>query len=362
LGSISGLPSGTYQQIRVVLLSNGPAAGQAAPAPNQCLGTGFNCVVEANGIHMIQSTSEAETGIAILPGQMPGGTINLAADLAANLDIDFNVCPSLVAQANGQFHLTPTLRASELFSATNGISGRGVDSSKPPKPIPNAIVMLEQPDSSGIDRETFSGLAGSDGTFIFCPLPAGNFDVVIASQTISGVTTTTFNPTVVFNVPSGASVGDIPLVPESPPVGASSLPGAIAGQITSAGLSGAAVSADVTLLPLLQATPIGGSPRQVTIPVFGSAGQPPTLATQSGSGCPAGTDCATFSLLVPASNLQVGTFTSSGAVFSPPLGGSALYTLEADGLACAPSTLTSSQLQVAGGTTTTVNPSFTGCH
>ena len=45
LGSASGIPTGQYQQIRVHLLSNTVGAGGAIPTPNNCDGSGFNCVV-----------------------------------------------------------------------------------------------------------------------------------------------------------------------------------------------------------------------------------------------------------------------------------------------------------------------------
>src|SRR5712691_1401605 len=45
LGSTTGLPPGDYQQIRLHLLSNAPAVGEAKPSPNNCADTGgFNCV------------------------------------------------------------------------------------------------------------------------------------------------------------------------------------------------------------------------------------------------------------------------------------------------------------------------------
>src|SRR5713101_8995706 len=44
LGSAS-LPAGSYQQIRLLLVSNTTAAGAATPSSNACAGNGFNCVV-----------------------------------------------------------------------------------------------------------------------------------------------------------------------------------------------------------------------------------------------------------------------------------------------------------------------------
>jgi len=47
LGSAS-LPVGNYQQIRLLLLSNTPAAGVAVPLSNKCAGNGYNCVILAD--------------------------------------------------------------------------------------------------------------------------------------------------------------------------------------------------------------------------------------------------------------------------------------------------------------------------
>ena len=52
LGSAS-LPSGDYQQIRLILLAN--AATSMAPSANACasLGNVFNCVKDSNGLHAL---------------------------------------------------------------------------------------------------------------------------------------------------------------------------------------------------------------------------------------------------------------------------------------------------------------------
>src|SRR5260370_36763060 len=71
LGSAS-LPVGNLQQIRLLLLSNTPAAGAAVPSPNACAGNGFNCVVVVNGgtstIHGLVLGSQSGTGPTIPPG------------------------------------------------------------------------------------------------------------------------------------------------------------------------------------------------------------------------------------------------------------------------------------------------------
>ncbi len=142
LGATTGLPPGDYQQIRLHLLSNTPAAGEATPLPNNCAGTGgFNCVELMNGTRrVLQLSSEAQTGIKIPPGQIAGGAIRLRSAQAADLNIDFNACASIVQQGNGAFRLKPTLHAGEVALTTQAISGLVVDSTTS-QPLPNATVI-----------------------------------------------------------------------------------------------------------------------------------------------------------------------------------------------------------------------------
>ena len=150
LGSTTGLPPGAYQQIRLHLLSNTPAEGEATPSPNACAGTGgFNCVELTNGSRqLLRLSSEAQTGIKIPPGQIAGGAITLTAGQAADINIDFDACRSIVLQGNGAFRLKPTLHAGQVTLTTQAISGQVIDANTR-QPIANAtiIVMAEQPDA-----------------------------------------------------------------------------------------------------------------------------------------------------------------------------------------------------------------------
>ena len=372
LGSTHGLPPGKYQQIRVYLLDNSAASG---PSANACgNGNGFNCVVPVGGSPRILAlSSEAQTGIKIPPGQIAGGGITIRAGQSADFDIDFDSSASIVHQGNGVFRLKPTLRASAVALNNNSLSGTVVDSVSN-NPFEEAVVLLEQPDSSGIDRVVNGGLTGADGTFIFCPVPNpdGNatYDIVIAAQTISSqLVTTTYNATIAFRVPVGTALNSPPitLVPESTsPTG---FPGAtITGQVTTAGAG--AVVGDVTLSALQQATPTGGSPLLVTLPVLGALAQPPTIMTTDtpapGPACPASTDCFNYALVVPASNPQVGTFSGGSITFSAPLAGTVTYSLNAIAPSCTgvtPASGTIDAIAVTPGATAAVNTplAFTGC-
>ena len=365
LGSTSGLPPGNYQQIRLYLLDNGAATG---PSPNDCgAGNGYNCVVLTGGsAQELQLSSEAQTGLKIPPGQMSGGGLTITAGQSADLVIDFDACSSILQEGNGKFRLKPTLRAGEMEVTNNSISGNVVDGTNQ-SPIAGASVLLEQPDPSGIDRVVRAGVTGSGGSFIFCPLPSGTYDVVVAAEATTGVITTTYNATIAFSVPLGTALNNFPLVPETAS-GTGSMPATITGQITSVG-SGGATGADITLSALQQATPTGGSPVQVTIPIFGVISQPPTITTTtnpSGTACPAGTDCFNYSLQVPASNPQVGTFTSGSITYGAPATGTVTYSINGttpDCTASAPSPATISSVTVTPGATTSVGTAlaFSGC-
>ena len=367
LGSTTGLPPGKYQQIRLILLAN-DATG-ATPSPNACGSGGFNCVVPNGGSpQTLNLSSEAQTGLKIPPGQIAGGGINLMAGQSADISIDFDACRSILRQGNGRYRLKPTLHAGEVALNQNSLSGRVVDNTTK-NPIPGAVVSLEQV-VNNVDRVQQSAMSASDGTFFFCPLPPGNYDVVVTAM----AGTTTYNATVTLGVPLGTNLGDIALLPEGT---GTTTPGTINGLVTSTTTANLATSTDVTLFALQQATPPGGSAVTVTIPLFAGSTSFP-LATDVVAVCPAATtatDCANYTLLVPGSNPRAGTFNSAGTSYSTP-SGNAAYNIEADatksdGTAdCSPSTVTittdnatpGNPLAVGpGGTVTAATIALTGC-
>lgn len=369
LGSTTGLPPGKYQQFRLYLLGNSPASGTPVPSTNACGSGGYNCVVPSGGApQILQLSSEAQTGIKIPSSQITNGGLTILAGQSADLSIDFNSCASIVHEGNGKYRLKPVLHAGEVAVNNNSISGKVVDSSSS-NPVSGAIVLLEQPDSNNIDRVMAANLSAADGTFIFCPLPnpGGNatYDVVVAASIQGSTTVTTYNATIAFKVPVGTALGDITVVPEASP----SQPATLSVQVTSVGDAGATV-ADVTLSALQQATPTGGPAIQVTIPVFAASSQPPVVTTtpspSSGPACPSGTDCYNYSLLVPASNPQVGTFSGGSVTYTAPAAGAVNFSLEGAASACTGVTPTGGMINsiaVTPGNTTSVSTAlvFSGC-
>ncbi len=332
LGSAS-LPAGSYQQIRLLLVSNTTAAS-AGPSTNACAGNGFNCVVlEDSTIHELQLNSQDNTGLKIPPGQIVGGPLQVTAGQSVDLNIDFNACASIVAEGNGQFRLKPTLTAGQVSANNTGISGKVVDSVTN-APIAGSVqVALEQPDSSGVDRIVMQTVADSNGNFNFCPLPTGTFDIVMVGI---GPANVPYNATTVLNVPNGTNLGAIPLIAE---IGATA-PAVFQGFVTATNGS-AAGTIDVSL-SALQTVPTGATttlqitiplqtiPATTTLPEVDSTGLVSVSTnTTCPTGAPANSNCAGYTLVVPASNPSVGIFSSSGFTYSTPATGDVLFTVAA---------------------------------
>ena len=383
LGSAS-LPVGNLQQIRLVLLSNNPAAGAAVPSPNACAGHGFNCVVvEDNGVstmHELVLSSQDNTGLKIPPGQIMGGPIQVTAGQSVDLNIDFNACASIVQEGNGTFRLKPTLTAGVVSANTSGIGGQVVDSVTK-KPIPgNVIVALEQPDKTGVDRIVMQATVDAQGNFRFCPLPTGTFDIVVVAL---GAANLPYNATAVVNVPNGTNLNVIPLVAEAGATGPAILQGFVTAKTATAG-----ATVDVSLAALQSISVSSGVTRQLTIPLQNTQATAATPAVTSTGlisitdskscpmGSPTGANCAQYTLVVPASNPSVGVFAAGGFAFSAPASGDVLFSVDANASMpmsvgktdCTPSEIVTSKdannlpLKVTPAMTTDVaRTDFTGC-
>lgn len=375
LGSKSGLPAGDYQQIRIFLLDNSSSSG---PATNNCgSGNGWNCVVDGSGQHELQLSSEAQTGLKIPSGQIAGGKFTIAAGQSADLDIDFNACASIVREGNGTFRLKPVLHAGEAAVNNNTIGGTVVDSASG-NGIAGATVLFEQPSTvtgitDPVDQIVYATTTDSNGNFFLCPVQGTpgttTYDVVIAAQT----TGATYNPDIVFSVPVGTALGNLKMVSE----GVVSL-GGLTGQITSHDTG--AIAEDVTLQTFTRATPTGGTETEVTIPAISTnstlaVSQPQNFMTQAMANvvvppvaCPASTDCYNYSITLPASAAQVGTF--SGGSANLPAPGAPVNTINYDllGIASGCTASTPSPAFVPAQTVTPTAPTavstvlaFTGC-
>jgi hypothetical protein len=364
LGS-NGINPGSYQQIRILLASN-----SASVSNNHC-GPSANCVMltsdPLNTPQPLRLSSESQTGIKIPSGQIAGGKFTVASGDNKDLDLDFNACRSIVTQGNGMYRLKPVLHAGEvgLQSASSSISGTVIDSATM-QPIAGGttVVAVEQPDATGVDRVVMETVADSNGGFSFCPLASGTYDVVIAAVNGAGIA---YAATVITGVQPGNTLGNVPLTPAS-------MPASISGGITTS-TGSAATSADLSL-SALQSIMVNSSNRLVTIPLAAQSMSTASLTTQAGAGCPANTDCANYTLSVPASNPSVGAFMMGNQSPAVPALPPVPYTIDAIAfvpgsggqLDCIPSemqtnhTSTNGPLNVSPGMpATAATLTFTGC-
>lgn len=364
LGATTALQPGSYQQIRIVLASN------ATIVTNNVCGSSANCVMLSSAPNAAQPlllSSESKTGIKIPSGQIAGGQFLIAAGETKDLDIDFNACESIVAEGNGQFRLKPVLHAGEVTLTSTSINGSVVDS------VTNqqisggtTVVALEQKDSSGVDRVIMETVTDGSGAFSFCPVAAGTYDVVV--EAVSG-TQVAYAATVITGVQPGDALGMVPVTAQT---GTSTAPASITGLVTTS-TGSAATAGDISLSAL---QPINSS-EMVTIPLAGQSATSASLTTSAGSTCPGKTDCASYTLSVPALNPSVGVFvTSASQKPAAPAAGPVSYTIDAfafttDGTStpdCSPSeektgsTTTNTLLTVTSGmSSTAATLAFSSC-
>ncbi len=375
LGSKVELQAGNYQQIRIMLA---PDSQGASIANNQC-GNYANCVVTSDGTaHDLALSSEAQTGLKIPSGQIANGQFTVGAGQTEDLDIDFNTCSSIIQEGNGTYRLKPVLHAGEMSTTSTSINGTVV-SSLGGKPITSGpvVVAAEQKDASGIDRIIMSTLTDSNGNFVFCPLPAGTYDIVavgpatLANGTVPGVA---YSAGVVLSVQPGQTTGNIALVPNTQ----ESL---LDGQVTTqnGATPSAGTAADLQLAALQQLPGNGPIITVPQLPMTGVTGASPaynpegTYVTAAGGNCAANVDCVNYALYVPSVWPNVGTYQTSGVQFAQSTTMPVNYTVDAEAeipgsggaLDCsspdmqANTTTSGGPLTAASGNAATI--AFTGC-
>lgn len=253
-------------------------------------------------------------------------------------------------------------------SGSGSITGAFIDDSTQ-RPVPGATVLLEQADAAGIDRIVKSTTTASDGTFVFDDLASGNYDLVAAASVTSSGSTTTYATTITFRVPVDSTLNGVPLVPEFGDTMPYGLPVDLgAGSTITASGNGPAV-VDVQLSALQAGMTNNGTITYVTIPTF--AGSTPDITTTPGPSCSSGTDCASFSLLVPSSSPVVGTYDPMQTSYMNPTFGpqEVIYTVEGRASVhgtnnpnCSPPSLTVGPVVPRGTLASRIpNLNFTGC-
>lgn len=367
LGSNTELQPGAYQQIRVILAYN-----SVTIANNNCKSAGVNCVVLASSStpQTLQLSSESKTGIKIPSGQLAGGQFTIGAGQTKDLNIDFNACASIVQQGNGQFRLKPVLHAGEVSTTSVSINGTVVDGSTHQPLVGGAtLVALEQKDATGVDSVIMETKADpTTGAFVFCPVPAGSYDVIAVGVNGAG---TSYAATATLGVSPGSALGNVPLVAVSIENPAQAT---ITGLVTTTKAPPAATAADVVLSA---EQPVSGS-LLIVVPLVQQLSSSLTVTTQSpasspGTTCPTNTACANYNLGVPAANPNVGTFSASGTSYTQATG-TVVYTVEAQAFVggtadcgtSSPASVNTNSASgpltvTAGATSTAATINFTGC-
>jgi Domain of unknown function (DUF4382) len=305
LGDTQQLQAGSYQQIRLILADNG------ATVTNNACSNSTNCVVLSadNSVHTLLLSSESKTGLKIPSGQIASGGFTIAAGQTKDLDIDFNTCASIVQEGNGQYRLKPVLHAGEVSATSTSINGKILDSTTGNPVNGQVLVALEQKDTTGVDRVVMATLAGSDGSFVFCPIPTGTYDIVVVGERADG---TGYQPSIVTGTANGQTIGTVGL--HAPGVGATGVvqfTGAVSSQNSAS--QGTSVDAQLNALETV------ASGTTFTIPLLPNAQQSSatlSLETAASSGCAAGTDCATYAMMLPSGGPFLGAYAASGVTLS----------------------------------------------
>ena len=325
LGDAQQLQPGSYQQIRLILAPN------SATVANDACGGSANCVVLASdsSVHPLQLSSEAKTGIKIPSGQIASGAFTVGAGQTKDLDIDFITCQSIVRQGNGKYRLKPVLHAGEVSTTSTSINGKVLDGITGNPVDGKVVVAVEQKDATGIDRVQRATLAGADGSFVFCPLPAGTYDVVIVGTRSDGAI---YEPSIVTGVSVGSTTGTVNLFAlASAALSSSTLNGTVTSQNSSN--MGTVADVELSLLETLGSV-------TYTIPLAPTSTQNSatlsleTAAPDGALTCPSNTDCADYSLAVSSGAANVGAWSSSGTTLTANV---TLATYKIEGQASVPS-------------------------
>jgi hypothetical protein len=208
------------------------------------------------------------------------------------------------------------------------------------------IVALERQDNTGTDTIFMQAAADSSGNFNFCPLPSGAiFDVVVVAINGAGVA---YNATVEAGLPGGTNVGNILLFAET---GSLLGPATFQGFVTATtGTSPATPATIDALVSAIQTITLTSGARPVTIPAEGNSVANLNVAAKTSCpvNAPANTNCAQYTLIEPASNPSVATFSTGTITFSTPATGSVPFSIRADAF-----------VPLSGGTTDCTTPSMT---
>lgn len=318
LGVGQQVAAGNYQQVRIFLA---PDSHASSVSNNACGASYANCLVRTdNSLHDLVLPAAASQGIELQANRIVNGSIAFNTGDQPYIDLNIDVCSSILATADGQYEFNPIVHAGLIPSTGSTISGTVV-SSKTGQPLSggNIVVALEQKDATtGIDRILMRTAAGSDGTFVLCPVPQGTYDLVAVGVDGASVS---YSAGVETGIQSGQLAGKIPLVPGSQQ-------GTLEGLITTQGTGSNPLGVSLAVqADALQQIATNGE--TITVPLLPS--QSPyneAMVTVNGSSCAGGADCAPFAMQLPTSTPNVVACSEQTAQFKQQQGSAPGYTAE----------------------------------
>ncbi len=295
LGVGQRVAAGNYQQVRIFLT---PDSRASSISNNACGASYANCLVLTdNSLHDLVLPAATDQGIELPASHIINGSVAINAGDQPYIDLNIDVCSSILATADGGYEFNPIMHAGLIPSTGSTISGTVV-SSKTGQPLSggNVVVALEQKDAAtGIDRILMRTNASSNGTFVLCPVPQGTYDLVAVGVDGANVS---YSAGVEMGIQSGQLAGKVPLVPGSQQ---GTLEGLISTEGT--GLTPSGVSLAVQADALQQVATSGAT---ITVPLLPSeAPYNEAMLTTSASSCVPGTDCAPFAMQLPSSTPNV---------------------------------------------------------
>ena len=197
----TALPSGRYQQMRLVLVDNA-----TTPLANAVVPTGGS-----------------ETPLDTPSGQQSGiklqANVDVPAGQTVDVVLDFDACRSVVSRGNsGRYNLKPVIAVIPMISV-GSISGYAAA----PAPAPAERVKVSAQVNGTVIKET---TIASGAQFVLSPIAAGTYDVVF---TAAGRSTRVVTAVPVFT--AGNTVMNTPASPITVP---SSPVGTVGGRVTPA--------------------------------------------------------------------------------------------------------------------------------
>lgn len=364
LGYAQALATGNYQQMRVRLA---PDSSASSIQHNSC-GAFANCVILGDGsVHDLGVTDQAKTGLVIPVGQIANGGFNVTAGQTTSVDLDFDTCSSIVSNPDGSYVLKPVMHAGEVTGTSSTVTGTVVSSATGQALQGGVVVVaLEQADHSGTDRILMQSTADSNGNFVFCPVPTGTYDLVAVGVDGQNIA---YSAGVETGIQQGQVAGKVALVPGTQQA-------SVDGSVTTQKNVTPAVATSATLQVSALQQLYGNGPL-ITVPLLPS--QSPydgVMDTASSPQCPAGVDCSSYLMQLPAAAPNVVACSQNTAQFTQASNSPLVYTVDSiaqvPGSSGAPD-CQSSEIRVstnsqgaslavtAGQTTTAAGTTFTDC-